>query len=170
MRNPLDYVGSIFNKKRELSEYQESYIINLVETIAKSNLGEYYEVPWEGVEIRIIKEKKENKIRESPIEIPKKPETEYYYVSSPCVGTLHLTRVEKKIVGIKTRSEKPYVSVGDKIKEGQVLATVEYLNIRDAQEIKSDQSGILEEILVEDEFPVQFNKPPIFKIRLEDKK
>ncbi|XP_008240458.1 PREDICTED: biotin carboxyl carrier protein of acetyl-CoA carboxylase, chloroplastic isoform X3 [Prunus mume] len=56
-----------------------------------------------------------------------------------------------------TPGEPPFVKVGDKIQKGQVLCIIEAMKLMN--EIESDQSGTVVEILVEDGKPVSVDTP-----------
>ena len=58
----------------------------------------------------------------------------------------------------------PFVEVGDRVEEGQPLCIIESMKVMN--EIRSDASGVVEEILVEDGSPVEYGEP-LFKIRPE---
>ena len=58
----------------------------------------------------------------------------------------------------------PFVEVGDRVEEGQPLCIIESMKVMN--EIRSDTSGVVEEILVEDGSPVEYGEP-LFKIRPE---
>ena len=51
----------------------------------------------------------------------------------------------------------PYVSVGDKIKVGDVLCIVEAMKLMN--EIEAEEAGVISKILVENANPVQYNQP-----------
>ena len=54
--------------------------------------------------------------------------------------------------------EKPaYVKVGDTVKAGQVLCIIESMKIMN--EIESEHSGIIKEIIAKNSDPVEFNQP-----------
>lgn len=55
-----------------------------------------------------------------------------------------------------------FVSVGDRVKKGQVLGIVEAMKLMN--EIESEYDGVVEEILVENESVVEYGQP-LFKIR-----
>lgn len=69
-------------------------------------------------------------------------------VKSPLVGTFYAAPSE---------NAEPFVKVGDSVKEGQVLAIVEAMKLMN--EIDSDFSGIVAEILVENGEPVEYGQP-----------
>lgn len=74
-------------------------------------------------------------------------------VKSPLVGTFYAAPSE---------DAEPFVKVGDTVKEGQVLAIVEAMKLMN--EIESDYSGTIAEILVENGQGVEYGQP-LFVIR-----
>ena len=74
-------------------------------------------------------------------------------VKSPLVGTFYAAPAE---------DAEPFVKVGDSVKEGQVLAIVEAMKLMN--EIESDFTGIVAEILVENGEAVEYGQP-LFVIR-----
>lgn len=73
-------------------------------------------------------------------------------IRSPMVGTFYAA---------PGPDQPSYVTVGQKIKEGDVLCIVEAMKLMN--EIKSDISGTAIEILVQNGQPVEFDQP-LFKI------
>lgn len=69
-------------------------------------------------------------------------------IKSPMVGTFYAA---------PTADSDPYVKVGDRIKEGDVLCIVEAMKLMN--EIESDYSGVIVKILLENAKPVQYNEP-----------
>lgn len=69
-------------------------------------------------------------------------------VKSPLVGTFYAAPAE---------DAEPFVKVGDSVKEGQVLAIVEAMKLMN--EIESDFTGTVAEILVENGEAVEFGQP-----------
>lgn len=69
-------------------------------------------------------------------------------VKSPLVGTFYAAPAE---------DAQPYVKIGDSVKEGQVLAIVEAMKLMN--EIESDFSGTVTEILVENGQAVEYGQP-----------
>ena len=90
----------------------------------------------------------ENKILEKPVE---KVETANI-VKSPMIGTFYSK---------PSPDSKPYVSVGDKVKKGDILCIIEAMKLMN--EIESEFDGTIKEILVEDGKPVDYGKP-LFEI------
>ena len=76
------------------------------------------------------------------------PETAGNVVKSPLVGTFYAAPAEEA---------EPFVKVGDSVKEGQVLAIVEAMKLMN--EIESDYSGTVKEILVENGQAVEYGQP-----------
>jgi acetyl-CoA carboxylase biotin carboxyl carrier protein len=68
-------------------------------------------------------------------------------ITSPMVGTFYLT---------PSPEAEPFVKVGQKIEKGQVICIVEAMKLMN--EIESDQSGRIAEILVENAQPVEFGQ------------
>lgn len=75
-------------------------------------------------------------------------------IKSPFVGTFYRR---------PSPNTDPYVQAGDSIKKGKVLCIVEAMKLMN--EIESDYSGVIEEVLVEDGQPVEFNEV-LFKIKI----
>lgn len=69
-------------------------------------------------------------------------------VKSPLVGTFYAAPAE---------DADPFVKVGDSVKEGQVLAIVEAMKLMN--EIESDFTGTVSEILVENGQAVEYGQP-----------
>ena len=74
-------------------------------------------------------------------------------VKSPLVGVFYAAPSE---------DAKPYVSVGDTVKKGQILACVEAMKLMN--EIESEYDGVVAEILVENGQGVGYGEP-LFVIR-----
>ena len=68
-------------------------------------------------------------------------------VDSPMVGTFY---------GAPNPGADDFVSVGDKISEGDVLCIIEAMKMMN--EVKSDFSGIVKQVLVENAEPVEFGQ------------
>lgn len=74
-------------------------------------------------------------------------------ITSPIVGIVYLQA---------TPEEPALVSVGDKVKKGDVVCIVEAMKVMN--EIVSDVDGIITEILVDNEQVVEFGQP-IFRVQ-----
>jgi acetyl-CoA carboxylase biotin carboxyl carrier protein len=69
-------------------------------------------------------------------------------VPSPMVGTVYLSAAP---------GAKPYVSVGDKVKEGQTILIIEAM--KTMNQIPAPRAGTITAILVDDSQPVEFGEP-----------
>jgi acetyl-CoA carboxylase biotin carboxyl carrier protein len=74
--------------------------------------------------------------------------TDLIETKSPMVGTFYKAPAP---------DAKPYVEVGQNIKQGQVLCIIEAMKLMN--EIESEVSGRVVEVLVENAKPVQFGQP-----------
>ena len=84
------------------------------------------------------------------------PEAIGFWVTSPLVGTYYAA---------SSPTTKPFVSVGQVVNEGDVLCVIEAMKVMN--EVKSTVSGVVEEIVVENESMVQFNQQ-LMRIREND--
>jgi acetyl-CoA carboxylase biotin carboxyl carrier protein len=149
-----------------------SFIKQLIDIVEMSNINEI-EITRFGTKIRISKnalkernveviEEKE-KIKEFPAEKVKvveekkedikETEDNLHTITSPIVGTFYRAPAP---------DAPPYVETGDNIKKGDVLCIIEAMKIMN--EIESDVSGEVVDVLVANEEPVEFNQA-LFKIR-----
>lgn len=78
-----------------------------------------------------------------------KPKAETrHVVKAPMVGTLY---------HCPSPGAKPFVEVGQTVKSGQTLCIIEAMKM--LNQIEADKSGVIAEILVENERPVEFDQP-----------
>jgi acetyl-CoA carboxylase biotin carboxyl carrier protein len=81
-------------------------------------------------------------------------------VPTPKEETRNLTEIKAPMVGTFYRSPspdaKPYVDIGGKIKEGDVLCIIEAMKLMN--EIKSEVKGKIVDILVENGEPIEFGQ------------
>ncbi len=75
------------------------------------------------------------------------PKTKLLEVKSPMVGTFY---------SAPEPGAKPYVSVGSRIAKGQILCIIEAMKIMN--EIESEFSGVISEIVVQDAHPVEYGQ------------
>ena len=73
---------------------------------------------------------------------------EGHVVKAPIVGTFYRA---------PSPDSAPFVEVGDSVSEGDVLCIIEAMKLMN--EIECETSGTIEEILVEDAEPVEFDQP-----------
>ena len=83
----------------------------------------------------------------APAELPP-AEPEGHLVKSPMVGTFYRSA---------SPGGKVFVEVGDTVQAGDTLCIIEAMKLMN--EIESDQSGVVKEILVENGQPVEFGQP-----------
>jgi len=69
-------------------------------------------------------------------------------VTSPMVGTAYLASAP---------GARPFVSVGDQVKEGQTLMIIEAM--KTMNQIPSPRSGMVTAVLIEDAQPVEYGEP-----------
>jgi len=80
------------------------------------------------------------------------PQIEGTIIKSPMVGTFYTSAKP---------GEPPLVTVGSRIGEGQALCIIEAMKL--FNELESEISGVVAEVLVENAQPVQFGQP-LFRI------
>ncbi|QZY54488.1 acetyl-CoA carboxylase biotin carboxyl carrier protein [Crassaminicella profunda] len=103
-------------------------------------------------------ESNKNEIKiEKPVESIKEEilveEEELYIVKSPIVGVFYAT---------PSPDAQPFVEVGDTVEKGQPICIIEAMKIMN--EIQSEESGQVVELLVENEDIVEYGQP-LMKIR-----
>lgn len=76
-----------------------------------------------------------------------KDDEQFFIFRSPLIGTIYLT---------PGPDDPPYIQVGDEVKIGQTICLIEAMKI--FNEIKSDVSGVVTKILVENENSVDYNQ------------
>ena len=140
--------------------YEE--IKKLIEDMGSSKIEELeIEFP-EGMKIKMKKDKEKVIAKPEPevcipvsniSHIQVKPEENVKIVKSPMVGTFYASNSPK---------EPPFVKVGDKVKNGQVLCIIEAMKLMN--EVESEYDGEIVEICVKNEDMVEFDTP-LFKIK-----
>jgi acetyl-CoA carboxylase biotin carboxyl carrier protein len=73
--------------------------------------------------------------------------TSGHEIKSPMVGTFYEA---------PSPGSKPFVSIGDTVRTGDVLCIIEAMKM--LNQIESDKSGVIKAILVENAKPVEFNQ------------
>ena len=81
-------------------------------------------------------------------------EEDLHIFKAPIVGTYYIT---------PKPDAEPFVNIGDRITKSTVLCIIEAMKI--FNQIESDVSGVIVDILVQNGQPVEFSEP-LFKIRL----
>lgn len=143
-------------------------LIKLIETVSASELtGFQYEE--KGMKLKLGKEKEkvqvisaapeaeaadtQNELNVSAGGEESTLALEGKIVRSPLVGTFYAAPSE---------DADAFVAVGDTVKKGQTLAIVEAMKLMN--EIESDYDGVIEEILVENGQPVEYDQP-LFRLK-----
>lgn len=83
----------------------------------------------------------------APVAVPA-AEPQGHIIKSPMVGTFYRSSAP---------GAAPYVEIGSTVKEGDTLCLVEAMKLMN--EIDSDTSGVIKQILVENGQPVEFGQP-----------
>jgi len=146
-------------------------LIALMEAAKKNEIDRFvYETETEKIVIRkktaktVKVNQKENIVKANKAEVRYEVETSEVQeeslhmdneniVTSPLVGTFYSS---------PSPDAKPFVSVGDSVKKGQVIAIIEAMKLMN--EIESEFDGVVEAVLVKDESVVEFGQP-LFRIR-----
>jgi len=89
---------------------------------------------------------------EAPAAAPEPPKATTVDIKSPMVGTFYKS---------PEPSAKAYVAVGDRVSKGQIVCIIEAMKIMN--EIESDHSGVIREILAQDAQPVEYGQV-LFKL------
>jgi acetyl-CoA carboxylase biotin carboxyl carrier protein len=76
------------------------------------------------------------------------PEIKGHVLKSPMVGTFYRAG---------SPGAKPFVEVGDTVKNGQTICIVEAMKL--LNEIEADKDGVIQAILVENGQPVEYGEP-----------
>lgn len=91
-------------------------------------------------------------VEENVPPVTKDTKNEGEFIKSPMVGSVYLQ---------PKPDQDPYVTVGARVHKGDVVCIIEAMKMM--TEIKSDQDGIVIEVLVENEDLVEFDQP-LFKV------
>jgi len=76
------------------------------------------------------------------------PSVKKHFVRAPMVGTFYRS---------PSPGAKPFVEVGQTVKQGQTLCIIEAMKM--LNQIEADRNGVVAEILVENGQPVEFDQP-----------
>jgi len=135
-------------------------IKTLIEMLEASNLNEI-EVSQGEESVRISKSSGEIKVlQDSNIGINNEPQSINKIDNNQIENEIKGNQVTSPIVGTFYRKpapdKPPFVEVGDHVEKGQVVCIVEAMKMMN--EIKSDFSGTIKSINVEDGTPVEFDQ------------
>lgn len=136
---------------------ENKQLIELIHTVSSSKLTEF-QYEENGIKIGMKKEYQPSvsqiKVEEiqtnEEVEAPMK---EGKIVTSALVGTFYASPAE---------DAEPFVSIGDVVKQGQILGIVEAMKLMN--EIESEFDGIVEEIFVENGQAVEYGQP-LFRLK-----
>jgi acetyl-CoA carboxylase biotin carboxyl carrier protein len=110
----------------------------LIDLVSESGISELEVTEGEG-KVRIVK-------NAPPVYV--QPSASYAPQYSPMVGTFYRA---------PSPGAEPFVQVGDTVKEGQTICIIEAMKL--LNEIESDKSGVVKEILVENGQAVEYGQP-----------
>ena len=143
------------NMKDRCENMEFEQLVKLIDVVSKSALNSFkYEE--KGVKLSLQKENSAKAVtvyQEEELLIPEAPvraeKQEGYVVKSPLVGTFYTAPSE---------DADPFVQVGDQVKSGQTLEAMKLMN-----EIESEYTGEIKEVLVENGQMVEYGQP-LFRI------
>lgn len=132
-------------------------IIKLIQTVSASNLTSFQYTEGDlslSFEIKpanngLITQATPNfmQIPTSQVTEVSEPKAALNAITSPMVGTFYQA---------KSEGSEPFITVGDKVKKGQIIGIIEAMKLMN--EIESDYDGIVEEILVKNKEMVEYGQ------------
>jgi len=134
----------------------------LIDLVAESGIAELEITEGEG-KVRIVKfsQKVEPTVYQQPSEAPAQAPVAAAAQAAPAAPVVSGHVVKAPMVGTFYRSpnpgSKPFVEVGQSVKEGEPLCIVEAMKL--LNEIEADKTGVIKEILVENGEPVEYGQP-----------
>ena len=140
----------------------------LIEMLEASNLEEI-EIQEGEESVRLVKKQTEtvvtHQVKQNHLnQIAEKTVTEHSQEVSPATKNVNGEVITSPMVGTfysaASPGTKPFVSVGDVVEEGDVVCIVEAMKMMN--EIKSDFSGTVTSVLVENSEPVEFGQALFF--------
>ena len=159
------------------------YVKKLIDIIDESTVDSIEITSDKGIKIRISKSPQQRGAVQmaAPMQIPTivpaaaptgriSPNQGVPVVAEPEVAAAEAAKpsaldVKSPMVGTFYKSPEPgakaYVAVGDRVKKGQILCIIEAMKIMN--EIESEFTGVVREILVEDAQPVEYGQA-LFRI------
>jgi oxaloacetate decarboxylase alpha subunit len=151
------------SKGREAESMQLDEIRALIELLDRTEIKEF-SMESQGVKITIKKDRDGDESRppgERIVPIVEPEAVGQERSGSPEFPEQNATTVVSPMVGTFYRSPAPdappYVEVGDKIQEGQVLCIIEAMKLMN--EIEAEVSGVIADILVENGHSVEYGQP-----------
>ena len=121
----------------------------------------YFEIEDQGFKLK-LKKPSDIKVQAAPVTVAPQPSVQVA-VETPQISTEEKVEgdvVKAPLVGVfysaPSPDEKPYVQVGDKVKEGQVLCLIEAMKMM--SEITAPRDGVIKEIYVKNQDVVGFEE------------
>lgn len=151
----IDLVEESGIAELEVKEGEESVRISRYPTGGMQPMPQYYAPPpvapapsvaFSGVSTAPVAAA--SAVVEAPVAAPAKVSENRHVVKAPMVGTFYRT---------PSPGAKAFVEVGQAVKAGQTLCIIEAMKM--LNQIESDKSGVVVEILVDNEKPVEFDQP-----------
>ncbi len=144
----------------------------LVKLFEESNITEM-NIEREGVRVHLKKEMDATEINASADNGPVTQSIQWQNIEAPAVNNEiavgeneegpEMATIESPMVGIfyeaGSPEAKPFVSPGQFVEEGEVVCIIEAMKLMN--EIKSDTSGTVVDVLVDNGQPVEFGQPLI---------
>ena len=97
---------------------------------------------------------------ETTLEIDKSSEFKKHYFNNANEHDAKLKKIKSPLIGIcylsPAPNQKPFIKEGDNIKKGDIICIIEVM--KTLHQVKSDYSGIVSKIIVENEKPVEYNE------------
>jgi len=148
------------HKKERSPKMEFENLIKLIEAVSASELTNF-QYEEKGLKLKLSKgQDKVQVVTEIPQAQTERIQSgvkasvpEGKIIRSPLVGTFYAAPSE---------DAESFVSVGDTVKKGQTLAIVEAMKLMN--EIESEYDGVIEEILVENGQPVEYDQP-LFRLK-----
>ena len=137
----------------------------LIDLVSDSNVSELEITEAEG-KVRIVKSSGAPMMMQQPVmntaAVPAiQPTSAAVSASEPTPAVVSMHAVKSPMVGTFYRSAspgaKPFVEVGDIVKEGDTICIIEAMKI--LNEIESDKSGVVSKILCQNGQAVEYGQP-----------
>lgn len=148
----------------DIFESWQSRLRTIIDILETSEVNEI-EVSFFGRKIRVSKGSVVNSIQ-SPVQVENitEPQTVSENINTNQTSETQVTpgiEIKAPMVGTFYRSPSPespsFVNEGDHVSVGQVICIIEAMKIMN--EIESEKSGVIKEVIVENGSPVEFNQP-----------
>ncbi len=134
-------------------------IRELAQLLTETNLSEI-EIEQDDLRIRVARGGGEVTAATNPVQTPR-PKAKASPSPTPADAKPHPGTLPSPMVGTAYRGSdpnaRPYVEVGDTVKEGQTLLIIEAMKMMN--QIPSPRAGTVVQILVEDGQPVEYGEP-----------